>query len=110
MLKAVLHVSDIDRWPVAIANARNLKKLHPDAAIEIYANSAGVDNYVNMPDKHMATLKDLFDDGIGLFACANTLAAKNIPQNQLPDFVTVVPAAIEALVEKQAEGFSYIKP
>ncbi|MNE94913.1 DsrE/DsrF-like family protein [compost metagenome] len=43
-------------------------------------------------------------------ACNNALKANFISKEALPSFVTIVPAGVLELVNKQHEGYSYIKP
>ena len=42
--------------------------------------------------------------------CNNALKGNNITVDDLFDFVTVVPAGVVELAEKQFEGYAYIKP
>lgn len=41
--------------------------------------------------------------------CQNTLNSRQLPLEQLLPFVEVVPAAIAHLIERQQEGWAYIK-
>jgi intracellular sulfur oxidation DsrE/DsrF family protein len=82
-----------------------------NAEIEIVANGAGVSGYVNQSDQDlMAKMTNLAKDGVKFAACRNALNMHKLDENKLPSFVSVVPAGITEIVNKQAAGFAYIKP
>jgi hypothetical protein len=43
-------------------------------------------------------------------ACNNLLIGVNIQRSELLPFVNVVPIGVKELIEKQLDGFAYIKP
>lgn len=109
-MKAIIHINEIGKWGMAIANSRNLKKAEPDTEIEIYANADAVENYFGLSKKHCETMKSLAESGIKLFACRNTMNARGLNEDDLPNFVKPVDSVIRELVQRQSEGFAYIKP
>ncbi|RBL91268.1 DsrE family protein [Chitinophaga flava] len=54
-------------------------------------------------------VEDLYDRAVSWLICQNTINGKQLKMDQLLSFVQVVPAAVAHLVERQAEGWSYIR-
>ncbi|WP_207204831.1 DsrE family protein [Neobittarella massiliensis] len=48
--------------------------------------------------------------GVVFTACQNALRANGISTQALPGFVHTVPAGIAELVDRQEEGWAYVKP
>ncbi|RDV80716.1 DsrE family protein [Ammonifex thiophilus] len=105
--KVVFHVSEKNRWPVAITNVKNFladtegKKV----AVTIVANAEAVTAQDIFPQ-----LEELAHKGVEIAFCNNALRAFAVPKETLPSFIKIVPAGITALVQKQKEGYAYIKP
>jgi intracellular sulfur oxidation DsrE/DsrF family protein len=59
---------------------------------------------------NFAAISDLSASGVAFEFCRNSLNSLNITEDELPDFVTVIPVGVLALITKQADGFAYIKP
>ena len=53
-------------------------------------------------------VQSLADYGVRFSACGNTMKSLNWSENDLFDFVEVVPVGVEALIDFQARGFAYI--
>jgi len=124
-LKALIHVNEAARWEIALGNIANLLKAagEDDVEIVLLANGEGVDGYVahgrNGPKKgacsidmadRISAMTALSKKGISFLACRNALAAQNISLDDLPQFVTVVPAGMVQLIKLRDQGFAYIKP
>ncbi|NML38632.1 hypothetical protein HHL17_15595 [Chitinophaga sp. G-6-1-13] len=54
-------------------------------------------------------VKDLHTRSVRWLICQNTINGKQLKMEQLLPFVEVVPAAVAHLVERQTEGWSYIR-
>ena len=115
-LKVLFHVNEIDRWNVALGNIANLindvGKDNVDAVV--LANGPSVAAYVDA--EKVETMKGLFEKGIKFLACRNSLkkmcseGVVCINEENLPSFVSVVPAGITEIIKKQHEGYAYEKP
>ncbi len=108
--KVVFHIDEINKWDRIIANINNLlKEIDAHCAeISVVANGEAIQGYL-MPEKHPA-LQALFDQKIVLNICQNSMKGFDIQSDELPEFVTIVSAAVLELARKQHEGFAYIKP
>ncbi|MBI4685690.1 MAG: DsrE family protein [Nitrospirae bacterium] len=115
-LKVLLHVNENDRWKVALGNAENvLKSVGEEGAdIVIIGNGESVISYEQSP--LLDTMKALAEKGVTFLACRNSMKKMkevgkiSITEDQLPAFVRIVPAGIVAIIEKQNEGYAYVKP
>ena len=115
-LKVLLHTNEKDRWKVALGNAENLLKAVGEGSVDIVmiGNGESVIAYERSP--HLDSMKALAKKGVTFFACRNSMRKMkeegriSITERELPAFVTVVPAGIVAIIEKQNEGYAYVKP
>ncbi|MCE5342451.1 MAG: DsrE family protein [Eubacteriales bacterium] len=109
----VFHVDEMRKWGLALGNVQNLMQAldGADMIVEVLANSEAVTLYANsesQPERQI--MRQLSEKGVQFMACNNALRKLNIPKDQLPSFVSVVPAGVLELVEKQQQGYAYIKP
>jgi intracellular sulfur oxidation DsrE/DsrF family protein len=111
-IKAVFHIDEIEKWNLLIGNIKNLINGLTDKTfeIEIVANSVAVKEYLIKSSNFPNELKELSTKGIKICACNNALNGLHIKQIEIFNFITIVPAGIIELIEKQNNGFAYIKP
>lgn len=116
-MKVVYHVDELEKWPMTLANVANMiidcEKRGEPYVIEVIANSAAVpalSQKLSSPSETIESLQSLSGKGVVFKACKNTLIGLDIPESDLFEFVTVIPAAVVELVRKQEEGFAYLKP
>ncbi len=110
----LIHVDEMDKWKLSLANCRNLlNALHDsELTIEIVANSEAVQYLIKTPANHENenSLIALSQDKVVIVACNNALKSFGIDPKSLYDFVKVVPSGVAELVMKQHEGYAYLKP
>lgn len=111
-MKVLFHINEPDFWPRVIINVSNfLRDVGPGrASVEVVANGAGVLAYSLDKQDVIKQMEELHGQGVAFIACRNALKMHGISEQALPSFVTVVPAGITEIVEKQALGYAYIKP
>ena len=112
-VKVVFHIDEIDKWHLLLANVRNLINVVDVKAshIVVLANSKAVSVFDGLTQpNHVDAIAEISASGVEIQVCKNSLNGLNISQEQLPDVVTVVPVGVLVLIEKQAQGFAYIKP
>lgn len=120
MFKLVIHLSELDKWSLALNNIRNtvqaLSTDHSPFEIALIANAGAVKGYLDPEIRTQISQIQQFDIlNIRFLACNNSLTGQNISLNQLntandPSIIEIVPVAVIALVEYQNAGFAYIKP
>lgn len=79
VIRVIFHVSDADKWPVALANVQNLLHAASDASSDVHL-------------------------------LANSLKGHGISQDEVPEWMTIVPVGVLTLIDRQSQGFAYIKP
>ena len=111
--KLVLQVSDNDpgKWGLALNNAANVQA-DLDAEnvdIEIVVYGPGISMLKSespLAKRVSAALKS----GVKVVACENTMKAQSLTYaNMLPD-IGYVPAGVVELMQKQHQGYAYIRP
>lgn len=113
MVKAIFHIDDYSRWSLLLGNVKNLTRvLEPsEYHVKVLANSEAVKLYADKTEiKIQRLIENLSQTGIRFMACNNSLNALGIEREILPGFVEIVPVGVLELIERQAEGYAYIKP
>ncbi len=111
--KVVFQVSDNDpgKWGLALNNAHNVQAdLGEDTVdMEIVAYGPGIAMLKGgspMAQRVTAALKS----GVKVVACENTMKAQKLTYaDMLPD-IGYVPAGVVELMQKQQQGYAYIRP
>ena len=109
-IKAIFHIDEIEKWNLLIGNVENLLNSleNMDYEIEILANSKAVIQYKK--DNDNSKLENLSNRKVDIIACNNALNSQRITKEMLPHYVRVVPVGVKELIEKQFDGYAYIKP
>lgn len=87
-------------------NARN--SLGGEATVTVVVQGPGV-TALAADGSAAAEVASTVEDGVGVIACGNSLAAAGLAPEALLPGVTVVPAAISYLARKQWEGAAYVR-
>jgi intracellular sulfur oxidation DsrE/DsrF family protein len=94
----------------AFANQlKNLTDHWPDAEYEVVLYNMGLEFVMPTKSRHIAAIKKLHAKGVRFVVCENTMKNRKITKEQLIPEVEYVPAGIAEIVEKQEQGWSYIK-
>jgi len=111
--KLVLQVSDNDpgKWGLALNNAQNvvsdLGANTVDLEIVVYGPGIGM---LKLESPVAARIAGALKSGMHIVACENTLKAQKLTRaDMLPD-IAYVPAGVVELMQKQQQGFAYIRP
>lgn len=94
----------------AIANASNLMadETVDLGEVELVANGSGI--ALLTEDSTVSDgVASLIEEGATVCACENTMAAKDLTEDDLLPDVGTVPSAVGELTKRQAEGYAYIK-
>lgn len=109
----VIQVSKNDpaEWEMALINARNVRKAYgdKDVNVEIVAYGPGLKMLRN-DSPVSAGLEAAQRDGVKLLACGNTMRMTHTTRQDLNWLVDVVPAGIVEIMQKQSEGYAYVRP
>lgn len=109
----VIQVSDADpaKWQMALINAVNVRKAYGDlpVGVEIVAYGPGL-KMLRDDSTVAAGLADARKNGVKLLACGNTMNMTQTRRDQLNSGVEVVPAGIVEIMQRQLEGYAYVRP
>lgn len=93
-----------------VKQLENITAHWPNAKYEVVVYNQGVELVMKNNTKYQARLQTLKAKGVNFVVCENTLKNRKISKDAFPEIlVGFVPAGIAEIVEKQEEGWSYIK-
>lgn len=98
-------------WDATLRNLENLTAHYGQANVsfEVVGHGAGIGLMLKSNAAQAARMEALAKQGVIFAACHNTMKRKKITRSELLSFVTVVPAGVAELIEKQEAGWAYIK-
>lgn len=93
-----------------VKQLENITEHWPNAKYEVVVYNQGVELVMKNNTKYQARLQTLKAKGVNFVVCENTLKNRKISKDAFPEIlVGFVPAGIAEIVEKQEEGWSYIR-
>ncbi len=112
--RVIFHIDELPKWNLLLNNVINLLASYDDRSgirVEVLANSEAVKGYAqNGSLTNRNSMEALSQKNVIFAACNNALIGMNLSREQLFPFVRVVPVGVRELIEKQQEGYAYIKP
>ncbi|MEK6493709.1 DsrE family protein [Myroides odoratimimus] len=90
-----------------VTNVRNHWK--EDVTIQVVVHGPGIGMLRKSKTMVGEPLKAVMQKGIQFFACENTINARKIDKSDIIENVGFVPSGLVYIIEKQEEGWSYIK-
>jgi hypothetical protein len=110
--KVVIQVSDSNpaTWNLALNNVKNFQAAtNGQAIIEVVAYGPGIGMLT--ADSEVANrVSEAVDSGVKVAACGNTMKAKKLTKEDMNAKVDIVPGGVVEIVEREKEGYSYIRP
>jgi uncharacterized protein len=92
-----------------LSNALDDRRLKGKLHIELIAYSSGVKVYMkNGP--YEKQLKELYDKGVTLAECNNTMHAMGLNRNELFPFVVYVPSGNGEVILRHYDGWAIVQP
>jgi intracellular sulfur oxidation DsrE/DsrF family protein len=111
--RVVIQVSESDpkNWNLALNNARNLQQAlgEENVEIEIVVYGPGI----GMLKKDSAVAKrisDARDKKVTVVACETTMKGMHLTYDDMLPTVGFVPGGVVEIMQKQQQGWSYIRP
>jgi len=111
--KVVLQMSESDpaKWSLALNNAKNIQTdlgaANVDVELVAYGPGIGMlkaDSIVgNRVDEALAA-------GVKVVACENTMRAQRLTQGDMLGKISYVPAGVVEIMQRQQQGWAYIRP
>ena len=111
--RVIFQVSDADpaKWNLALNNARNVQTDLgvTNAEIEIVAYGPGI-GMLKAEATVANRVLDAMAAGVKVVACENTMTNQKIKREDMIDKIGYVKAGVVELMQKQREGWAYIRP
>ncbi len=115
-LKAVYHLSDLDKVPFVIGNIQNhLDGVggpdHVTIALVVHGPALRAFHSAQANPDLSQHVGKLSRAGVGFAACGNTMKSQKITLNDLlPGFVAADKGGVVRIAELQAQGYLYLRP
>lgn len=105
-----LNESTPEKHQMVLRNIRNVKQEMPDLFVELVVHGAGLGLVLASHSTLAEEIAQLQSQGVRIAVCQNTMKGKNLTEADLLPGMTVVRAGIAEIIQRQQEGFSYVKP
>jgi len=111
--KVVFQVSDNDgaKWNLALNNAKNVQQDlgAGNVDIEIVAYGPGI-GMLKLESPVGNRVGEAIDSGVKVVACENTMHNQKLTRQDMLARIGYVKAGVVELMQKQREGYAYIRP
>ena len=102
--------SNVKVHQVAVRHVTLMAKAYPDSKFEVVMYSGSIDMVVKGKSSVSQYIEALAkNNNVKFLICEGTMKRHKIDKSQLIDGVETVPDGILEIIEKQAEGWGYIK-
>jgi len=111
--RVVIQVTDNDpaRWNLTLNNTRNVQEDLGAANVDIEIVAYGPGINMLKADSVVATrIADAVNAGVKVVACENTMRNSKLTKAEMSTAVGYVPAGVVEIMQKQSEGWAYLRP
>lgn len=111
--RVVMQVSDGDaaKWNLALNNAKNLQADLGAANVDIEIVAYGPAIGMLKSDSTVGSRVDeAVGSGVKVMACENTMRGQKLTKADMLPSVSYVPAGVVEIMQKQQQGWAYIRP
>ena len=111
--RLVIQMSDADpgKWRLALNNARNVQQDlgAANVEIEVVAYGPGI-GMLKLDSETSGGVSQAMKEGVKVVACENTMRNQKIARGEMLGGIGYVNAGVVEIMQKQREGWSYIRP
>jgi uncharacterized protein len=111
--RVVMQVSDNDpaKWNLALNNARNLQSDlgAKNVEIEIVAYGPGI-GMLKAESVVGNRIGEALGNGVKVSACENTMHGQKLTKPDMLNGIDYVPAGVVEIMQKQQQGWAYLRP
>ena len=111
--QVIFQVSDADpgKWNLALNNAKNVQEDlgAANVDIEVVAYGPGI-GMIKLESAVGNRVKDAMAAGVRVVACVNTMTNMKLTKYDMLPSLLYVPAGVVELMQRQREGYAYIRP
>ena len=111
--KVIFQVSESDpkNWNLALNNIKNVQqalgKDKVDVELVVYGPGIGM---LKAESTAGNRVNDAIKNGVTIVACENTMHNMKLTKDDMLSSISYVPGGVIELMQKQKEGYAYIKP
>ena len=111
--RLVIQVSDAEpgKWRLALSNAKNVQqdlgKQNVDIEIVVYGPGIAM---LKLESEAGNGVSEAMRDGVKVIACENTMRNQKLKREDMQGGIGYVGAGVVEIMQKQREGWSYIRP
>jgi len=107
--KVVIHASEVQHWPYALSNLKNLTQMWPQARLRLVVDGSAVLilQGANTLTDELATVVAA---GVEVLVCPFALREHQIDPATIPSYAQTNLGGVIALVLAHQEGYTYVKP
>lgn len=111
--RLVIQVSDAEpgKWKLALSNAKNVQQDlgKQNVDIEIVAYGPGI-AMLKLESEAGNGVSEAMRDGVKVIACENTMRNQKLKREDMQGGISYVGAGVVEIMQKQREGWAYIRP
>ncbi len=111
--RVVVQVSEADpaRWNLVLNNVRNLQDDlgAGNVEIEVVAYGPGI-GMLKLDAVSNARVTDAIKAGVQVAACENTMRNQKLARADMHPNLSYVPAGVTEIVQRQRDGWAYLRP
>ncbi len=111
--KVIFQVSDADpkKWNLALNNAKNVQTDVglENVDIELVAYGPGI-GMLKLDSEVGNRVQEAMATGVKVVACENTMKGQKLTKDDMLSNIGYVKAGVVELMQKQQEGYAYIRP
>ena len=111
--RVVVQVSEADpaRWNLALNNVKNLQDDlgAANVTIEIVAYGPGI-AMLKLDAITNSRISEAIRNGVAVQACENTMRNQTLVRADMHPNVTYVPAGVVQIIQRQQQGWAYLRP
>lgn len=111
--RMVIQVSENNTaiWNLALNNAKNIQKdLGKDnVVLEIVAFGPGI-NMLKADSEVGNRIAEADESGVGVMACENTMRNQKLNKQDMLASVRYVPSGVVNILQRQQQGYAYLRP
>ena len=111
--RIVFHVTEDNpqKWNIVLNNVDNVQKDlgRENTVIEIVTHGPGI-NMLKSESKVTPRLAAALDHNIALLACENTMRNGKVTKADMYGGIGFVPSGVTHIVERESEGWHYLRP